>query len=808
MFGENYSKRCDEVDERDALTDGLRDQEGSGEGILEWGRKYPSTRLRNETENGSSSRLSREKQKSKETPKMRSVRNIVHEHDEAAGFILSKSSHHYSSPKTPFIHLSQPSNLPRKDSSPSPSRGRGEGSPHSPRSTTSQTTLRSKRSMKALEAMEKIDDQEGFNNHESRSASCSSSSTSTDADDVTGDKSTPSHPDSPGLIHRLWYGVNEQNKTDDQYLSRRRPSVCSLIVLIPSLVLVLFLVLFFWVGFSSGTSKAEGRSPRALVFIIEGFSGEVFHDMMVENGGAHLPNIRRLMVNRGGAWAACPVLSDSRCARAVSVEEVVYAPEGLSSTETGLGIDSSSGNAEESVSSLREQQNTFSVYSATSIASILSGVQPRHHKVWNNTIASMKHYAQTSKAFPSLLKVAKDAGMRVTAFGTSHLLNSLGISLSCSEAGVLDMECLILEEENEESGVLPIPGVTPLECLAPSACNANVRRINLPTDIKEMSNIVSDQRYRQVLREMFGGATTQSPLFSSEPTHATARAGNGRRALFSKLERSEVIPSNTSTTAFATSTSSSRSSTTSSLSDLYIFHFDALARRAESSYLPGFSYNVSSAEYRAQVYLIDAMIGETLAYLQDRSEKELENWLVLGISDHGGNDKRVNEALNWNTSTLNGNAKGNTYNDNSNMVNSFDYISPGYDDNRLSGLLRASIVPFFMGTYTSASYEKSYITLKPLESPTSQLDAFPTILRWLNVAPFDDETEAAWVKQLVDGNDALSSKDTFPSSSVEARPQPVSKDAPLADKLRWRAWFEGKVQGICSSGVAPEDCVR
>lgn len=854
MFGENYSKRCDEEGNELASQNASRnDEEIEGDVVLEWGSKHPSKTSKQKKNHHRSEDKRSAEEDGREKKRIRSVKDIVQKRDEAAGFFMNKPSH------TPFLHLSeQEGRIPLESADFSSS---GNGNPSSPlrhpshyqNSSLRQTKLPNTRLIKALEEMEDYDGQSELSSEVSSSSSSTSRSTSrrnstrrnTHMDSGKVDRNNNISKESLGSpVPHLWNGSTREGKAVDGRPLRRRFPFCSLIVFIPSLVVVLFLVLFFWVGFSSGTAEPENRSPRALVFVIEGFSGEIFNSMMMENGGAHLPNIRRLMNNRGGVWAACPTVSDSRCARAVSVEEVIYGPpfDAPSSAETanatrttnnnnGGGATSTSESRSSSGSSATtplagEQQNIFSVYSATSIASILSGVQPRHHRVWNNSIDSMKHYRQTSKVFPSFLKVTKDAAdMSVTVVGTSHLLHSLGASHSCSEPGVVDLECSASDAENngagggrEGGGILSMPGVLQLECLASSSCNANVRRIHLPTSSHTMSNGISEQQFRQVLADIFGVAgrstATVSPLFS----YSSLSEEDRWKHLFAKVEGSDV-PVNRSTHApIATSRTSRASSvnapiaSTTSVSDLYVIHFDALAKRAESPYLRGFSYNLTSAEYRAQAYLIDAMIGETLAYVQERSEKELENWLVMGISDHGGNGKTVNEDVDWHMSSGdNGNAGSSANNaDDRNHNYNFEYISPGYDDNKLLALLRASTVPFFMGTYTSFSYEKPYITLKPLENPTSQLDVFPTVLRWLSVAPFDDETEVAWQKHLSEGNSGGFPPPTFSSSppDTDRAPQPVANDAPLTEKLKWRAWFEGKVQGICSSGISPEDCVR
>lgn len=763
--------------------------------------------------------------------KKMSVRHIVRAHDNEVGFtdLNYPSDSRQMSPKTPFQQFSSPEISPSHP-----------GSASRQGITRSAVRLKSQRSLKVVEELEDMDKESVWSSETFSSASSSSSSNSSCKDVV--EKKHPSHSPhkshhsnaaaveesgkdegsgvvtgmtSLGGLHRFWNGNNDKSVdvTFGSGRMTRRSSFCSLLVLIPFLVLLMVGILFFWVAFSSGTAKVEELSPRAVVFLLEGFSGEIFNSMMEEENGLHLPNIRRLMTHRGGVWAACPTVSDSRCARAVSVEDVVHPPSSssssvLSKNENGESV---------SVSVSGEQVNVFSVYSATSVASILSGVPPHRHKVRNNSIAAIRQYAETSKVFPSFVKLAKDADMSVTVFGTSYLLNSLGETFSCSKPGVLDMECVTAM--GEEGNTSPIPEAISLECMGSSSCNANVRRLHYPTDVKEMSNGVSDERYRQIIRDIFAASTgtiTSSSTPASvlreppSPTYATSARERHQASLFSHAERLFVPGNTTSRTSFATTAGTT--STSSTPSQLYVIHFDALAKRAESPFLPGFSYALSSAEYRAQAFLIDAVIGETLAYVQERSEKEFENWLVVGMSDHGGNGKSVNEKLQWSNATTADKDEMDSEMDSNFPF--YDYVTPGYDESRLLALQRASVVPFFMGTFTANSFEKSYITLKPLERPTSQLDVFPTILRWLNVAPFDDETETAWVKQLSEGTTDVATNSLSFSSSAAAgsgsglgSPRPVKNDDPLSEKLTWRSWYEGKVQGICSSGVSPQDCV-
>lgn len=121
---------------------------------------------------------------------------------------------------------------------------------------------------------------------------------------------------------------------------------------------------------------------------------------------------------------------------------------------------------------------------------------------------------------------------------------------------------------------------------------------------------------------------------------------------------------------------------------LLIFHTSKLARGAADPSRPGFSYDMSSQEYMAELYQLDAVIGQLVAELRARGQMYRENWLLVGTSAHGGYGK--------NTGTI-----------------------TGWDE----------IIPFFVAPLTSAA-----IRLNPLASPASQMDVYPTVLQWLGVA--------------------------------------------------------------------------
>lgn len=354
-----------------------------------------------------------------------------------------------------------------------------------------------------------------------------------------------------------------------------------------------------------------------------------------------------------------------------------------------------------------ETVGSVRVFSGSSMASILTGVSPRLHGVRNDTLGAYAEFATTSNTYPSLAKRVTDANGLVTVIGTSHLLNSLGAADGrCSRPGVLDMECAASREAVLLDAFDAVsPGMGLLECLASSTCNAHIRKIRSPTNASAYSDGHGEVQFMHQLKEIFGG------LELSKPSQKSATQN--------------VIADNVE-------------------DSLFIFHFDSLAVRTDSADLPEFQYSASSPSYVAEAYLIDAMIGQAIAFIKDRANTQKENWLVVGLADHGGQGKSF---ATTSSSTLNAH----------------------------------QAIAFFMSTFTTNA--KGYVRLKPLATAVSQLDVVPTVLRWLNLAPFDDATQRA----VEDANEAY-------SDAVE-------------EQLAVRRVFEGQVRGICSSGLIPVDCV-
>lgn len=468
-----------------------------------------------------------------------------------------------------------------------------------------------------------------------------------------------SDDEEPGHMKSVEEIINELDA--EQEVGGPKGGCCSR-VFVPFLAIGLAFVIFVAAVMTSGSGVDMPSTPRVAVVVMEGFKGTIFTQMV--QSGLHLPNIEYMLTRQGGVYAACPTVSDSRCARAVTVEDDV----------TG----------------------DVYVYSGSSIASILSGVSPRLHMVRNDTLSAYRQYTTTAKTYPSIAKRVVDAGRRVTVMGSSHLLNAFASSTGrCTEPGVLDMEC---PATDVQEGFDPYNS---LQCLQSSSCNAQSRQITLPTDPTRCSDGDAERLFTRQINEIFGALELTSPEQKSAVQNNVADS----------LDES-----------------------------LMIFHFDALAVRADSASLPDFRYDSTSREYHAQAFLLDALVGQVLAYVKDRARTQKENWLVIGVSDHGGKGKTFG-----------------TFSD---------------DDD---------VIPFFLATYTSNA--QSYVKLSELAKPTSQLDVLPTVLRWLNIAPFDDAT-----MEVV--------------AATNTTPAPPEVEAQAVAQRQ----FEGKVQGICSAGTVPLDC--
>jgi hypothetical protein len=157
-------------------------------------------------------------------------------------------------------------------------------------------------------------------------------------------------------------------------------------------------------------------------------------------------------------------------------------------------------------------------------------------------------------------------------------------------------------------------------------------------------------------------------------------------------KRSIVIPSN----GFSGTEESSISDTLVPLlndvgADVVVMHLGKLARMAADPAYPDWSFSESSLPFAAEAYLFDSIVGQVSAIAQSRAASFKENWLLLGVSDHGGLGK------------------------------SFGSNTP--DD---------QLITLFSSVITGSSVP---ITQQPFTTPTTQFDVAPTILTWLGV-PF------------------------------------------------------------------------
>jgi hypothetical protein len=57
-------------------------------------------------------------------------------------------------------------------------------------------------------------------------------------------------------------------------------------------------------------------------------------------------------------------------------------------------------------------------------------------------------------------------------------------------------------------------------------------------------------------------------------------------------------------------------------------------------------FTADSAPYAAQLYLVDAVVGQVMALVNRRAVELRENWLVVGASDHGGYEHASGEKVN------------------------------------------------------------------------------------------------------------------------------------------------------------------
>ncbi|ESS66400.1 hypothetical protein TCDM_05030 [Trypanosoma cruzi Dm28c] len=476
-----------------------------------------------------------------------------------------------------------------------------------------------------------------------------------------------------------------------------RAGRCCTVVFLPFIVVALLLGTIFGVSFTNGRALDVEGVPRAVLFIIEGFKGTTFNELLE---GQRLPHIRQMLLEQHGVYAACASLEDVRCARAVLVEDDVTGEAFISA---GAGI-----------------------------ATILTGVFPRRHGVRNDTWMSYAALSSTSVQFPSVALRVTLAKKRAAALGGPHLLNGLDARTGqCNVPGVLDAECVTPPvsvnsvDANELNRTQPAATLTDgvdhfdippmMTCLHLKSCNLFKRAFTLSSgrDGRE------EREFTRGLIDLFGGLSSEGQ-----------EAGNSYD------------------------------------NSLLIFNLNALALRAGEESLRDFTYDQGSLEYAAQAFLIDSLVGQVLAFVQDRARSRKENWLVVGTSNHGGVGK--------------------------------SFGNFGDED---------EVVPFFLATYTSN--RRGYRRLRPLTRPVTHMDAAPTILKWLGIAPYDEDDEEEEKQNYLEGGD-----NTDRREETGWQHNDHDQNKPAASKTRnspsntgdQRTLLDGVPQGICGSGLRTKDC--
>lgn len=270
--------------------------------------------------------------------------------------------------------------------------------------------------------------------------------------------------------------------------------------------------------------------------------------------------------------------------------------------------------------------------SAPGIASILTGVNSNKHRVNNDTYDAMSHFASSSATYPTILKMAKDASFTTAVVGAKYMMATLGSGGRCSEYGVLDFEC------GDDA-------VT--RCLARSSCNSDLR-VPLPPSFD-----VADQAPFSAAVEEYSRASSLIESDNGKVFEITNEAVNFINAG----------------------------------SDVVVVHINAL-ELASNNAADGGDYTAQSKLSMAALYLTDAIVGQLTSVVGRRVEQSRENWLIVGVADHGGynstNGKRLDED---------------------------------------------ELVAFFATTYTLAGH----LALQAPFPPVRQYDAAPTILRWMGI---------------------------------------------------------------------------
>jgi hypothetical protein len=269
--------------------------------------------------------------------------------------------------------------------------------------------------------------------------------------------------------------------------------------------------------------------------------------------------------------------------------------------------------------------------SAPGIASILTGVNADKHRVNNDSFSAMANFASSSLQFPTLLKMAKDRSKSTGIVGSQFALSALGGDGRCSQFGVVDFECGVDAASR---------------CLGRSSCNAD-QRVSLPAGFSVGDTSPADPSLADFSRSGAAAALSSRVLELANDAGAMIAAGT----------------------------------------DIVVVHVNALDI-ASTNAAAGGDYSVTSKLSMSTLYVVDAVVGQIAAIVQSRVVRSRENWLLLGVSDHGGQ--------------------------NSTFGTTFD---------------QDEIVALFASSYTLAG---TMTLLAPI-APVRQYDVMPTVLQWLGI---------------------------------------------------------------------------
>lgn len=223
----------------------------------------------------------------------------------------------------------------------------------------------------------------------------------------------------------------------------------------------------------------------------------------------------------------------------------------------------------------------FKFTSAPGIASILTGVNSNKHRVNNNSLSAVGNFRETSQQYPTILKLAKAAGRTTAVIGSKNLLSGMGADGRCSNVGVADIEC------GDDAA---------RRCLARGSCNADIRVSLQPdTAVSELAGAMEKDAFE------YSRAVDAFPSDSGRIFEMT----------------NNVI------------------SFINAATDLIVVHINALETASEDK-ANGGDYSVDSKTAMSALYYIDSVIGQVAAIIESRVSQSRENWMLMGVSDHGG----------------------------------------------------------------------------------------------------------------------------------------------------------------------------